>query len=249
MKLVNRTEGARLEKIHRLIDKEHRFASNLQNKVIERTTKTLKERRALLQLLENDYKVERFITMKQDFDPSLINDKANARRYIIESRVFNSGFNMKAMRPEVHRRIRKLDPNHKYKAFKKKLLAKYKELNVEINRGISDATFYKMLSDREHWREFNVPTRKENWETSGESRDLHAVTQDVHDSEEAGAEKDEIEAVRQENVDAEVREKEKSVVLERRLARPKQDAFSMTMRTLGPVYFQTTVNELPPVPS
>ena len=240
VKLVNKTEEARLERVQRLIDKERRFNSNLQNKIIERATKSLKEKQALLQLLENDYKVDKFITMKQNFDPSTINDKANARRYIIESRVFNSGFNMKAMKPEVYRRIRKLDPNHKHKTFKKRLLASCKEQNVEINRGMNDTTFYRMLGDRKNWRELNC---RDNWlnsaseharASSGEPRDLY--------SGQLEGDGDEIDAVRQENAETTEPEKEKSIVLERRckLPRPKHQAFSMTMRTLGPVYFQTS---------
>lgn len=178
--------------------------------------------------------------MKQDFDPRQINDNANARRYIIESRVFNSGFNMKAMKPEVYRRIRKLDPIYKYKIFKKNLLVKFKEQNVEINRAISDETFYKMLSDRQHWRELNYPDGYEKWPTSDPARaSSRDAARDFSGQDQGHETGDEIEAVRQENVES-LEEKEKSVVLERRLARPKQDAFSMTMRTLGPVYFQTT---------
>lgn len=244
---MNKTEEARLERTQRLIEKEHRFLSGLQNKVIEKTTKTLKERRALLQLLENDYKVDRFITMSQDFDPRLINDKANARRYIIESRVFNSGFNMKAMKPEVYRRMRKLDPNHKYKTFKKKLLTHCKEQNVEINRGIGQPTFYQMLSDRQHWRELNRSKGQRELEISERATAPSGEIQDLPSHGKEEAEKDEIEAVRLENDGADVPVKEKSVVIERRLARPKSDAFSMTMRTLGPVYFQTTTTE--PLPA
>lgn len=227
-----------------MIDKEHRFNNNIQSQVIQRTSKTLKEKRALLQILQSDYRYDNFLTTKPGFDASRIEDKDTARHYIIESRVFNSGFNMKAMKPEVYRRIRKLDPAHKHKAFKRRLLAEVKGTNVEINRTISNSAFRKMLHDREHWRDYNYPPNHEKWmvesipqsdellHDKGTGEDLVAgssyVAQQPEDISESVTEK--------------VEAKEKSVVIERRLARPKADAFSMTMRTLGPVYFQTSVS-------
>ncbi|XP_045163902.2 uncharacterized protein LOC123528238 isoform X2 [Mercenaria mercenaria] len=247
--LANKTENARLERIQRLIDKEHRFVNNLQNKVIQRTSKTLTEKRALLQLLQKEYRFDNFVTMKQGFNSNQIEDIETARHYVIESRVFNSGFNLKSMKPEVHRRIRKLDPNHKYKTFKKRLLADVKVRNVEINRTISTPTFYKMLHDHEHWREYNHPSSKEKMQVShlpeitsaGKREDFKPEVENIDHI--AAEEKDTFPAP---DTDEGVEKpKEKSMVLERRLARPKQDALSMTMRTLGPVYFQTTVSTEP----
>lgn len=238
-----------MDRILRLIDKEHRFTSNLQNKVIQRTSKTLKEKKALSQLLEDDYKVKNFVTMRQGFDASTIDNKDLARRYVIESRVFNSGFNMKAMKPEVYRRIRKLDPNHKYKVFKKRLLADVKETNVEINRAISNKAFDHMLHDRKHWRKYNYPPTHEVW--SVETLPKLSLNENVAGTDTERLETVVVQEVAENTLDKLTEEdgvpKEKSVVLERRLPRREQNAFSMTMRTLGPVYFQASVSTDPVV--
>lgn len=224
--------------------------NTLQNRVIQRTSKTLTEKRALLQLLTNDYRFDNFITMRQGFDANEIEDRETARHYIIESRVFNSGFNMKAMKPEVHRRIRKLDPNHKYKTFKKRLLADYKEKNVEINRTISKSAFYRMLHDRHHWRDYNNPATH-NTLTDNHLPDItstgmqNSQVEEKRDKDVVHDEEDTLEAKKYDGNVAET--KEKSVVLERRLGRPRNDGFSMTMKTLGPVYFQATVSTEPNV--
>lgn len=243
--LANKTENSRLERVQRLIDKERRFKSNLQNKIIQRTSKLLTEKRAMLQLLANDYKFDNFVTMKEDFDATLIDNKETARHYVIESRVFNSGFNMNSMKPEILRKIRKMDPHHKYKLFKRRLLDNMKEQNVEINREISRSAFYKMLHDREHWRDYNFPPTHERWSNSR----LPQIAPTAN----KGIPKQYIERVENsisgdsnacdaERTDTEVdKPKEQSKLLERRIARPKHDTLSMTMRTLGPVYFQTTV--------
>ncbi|KAH3784154.1 hypothetical protein DPMN_162106 [Dreissena polymorpha] len=250
-KLINKTEESRLLRLKNLIEKERRFAGNLQNRVIRKTSKSLTERRALLDLLENEYKVKNFITMKPKFDPGSIDNVEDARRYVIESRVFNSGFNLKSMKPEVRRKIRMLDPIHKYKVYKEKLLADNWQQNVEINRAISDSTFNMMLSDRKHWREYNFPPGHPRWQKSEEIKTSSKEASRSRKSSQIPAlVNDEIQQVREVNtVREEVesdRTKEKSVVLERRQLLPRNpNAFSMSMRSLGPVYFQTTVSTLP----
>ena len=221
--------------------------NNLQTRVIERTSKTLTEKRAMLQLLEKEYRIDNFITLKQGFNANQIDDIETARHYVIESRVLNSGFNIKSMKPEVLRRIRMLNPNHKYKAFKKRLLTEVKRKNVELDREMSTTTFYRMLHDHENWRDYNhtsskddkkagllqtevVVEEKQQEELNLVERNVEGVVPDVENVIQAKENGEELE-----------KPKEKSMILERRLARPKQDALSMTMRTLGPVYFQTTV--------
>ncbi|XP_052819497.1 uncharacterized protein LOC128245396 [Mya arenaria] len=246
--LINKTEEARLQRMQRLLDKEKRFSNNVRNKVMQRASKTLTEKRALLKLLENDYKVKNFITMKQDFNPSQIEDVETARRYVIETRVFNSGFNVKSMRPEVRRQIRMLDPNHKYKTFKKKLLDDTWSKNVEIDRTINDQTFDKMLHDRKHWRDYNYPPNHPKWLATKDP--LESIKSQSTSRRQSKV--DEIEVVTMENAafgqpgpENEDATKEKSIVLERRLLRRPDNACNMTLRTLGPVYFQTTTAAVP----
>jgi hypothetical protein len=185
--------------------------------------------------------------MKQGFNANQIEDIETARHYVIESRVFNSGFNVKSMKPEVHRRIRMLNPNHKYKAFKKRLLADVKRKNVEIDREMSTTTFYRMLHDHEHWRDYNHTTTKHSKQTDLSQSE---VPEEEKQREGLNAIEKNTEGVIQDSKHGTVatetgedsdKPKEKSMVLEKRLARPKQDTLCMTMRTLGPVYFQTTV--------
>ncbi|KAL4220910.1 hypothetical protein ACF0H5_019176 [Mactra antiquata] len=245
VQLVNKTEEYRLERIMRLIDKEHRFTSNLQNRVIERTSKILKEKKALSQLLEKDYKVKNFITMRQGFDSSTIDNKEHARRYVIESRVFNSGFNMKAMKPEVYRRIRKLDPNHKYKLLKKRLLADAKEQNVEMNHAVSETAFDHMLHDRKHWQKYNYPPSHEIWSVDTLPTIPVNENEAQVDNEPIGKDSVREDQDNEKETDEQTNTavKEKSIVIERRLPRrEQQNAYSMTMRTLGPVYFQASVS-------
>ena len=189
--------------------------------------------------------------MKQDFDPKSICDVETARRYVIETRVFNSGFNVKAMRPEVKRQIRMLDPNHKYKTMKKKLLEDTWAKNVEINRSINDSTFDKMLHDRKNWREYNYPPDHPKWLSTdvGVSRasSKNRKSRGTPRTQKESTETDVIDKVLMENQTqvegADIGGKEKSIVIEKRLPRRSNDAFSMTMRTLGPVYFQSSVNQ------
>lgn len=222
VKLVNKTEEQRLEKLQKLIEQEQKFNTTIQNKVIHRLSKTLKEKKAMLQLLQKEYRFDNFITMQDGFDPALIDSKEMARHYIIESRVFNSGFNMKAMKPEVHRQIKKLDPNHKYKAFKRRLLEGVKSTNVEINRAISNSAFRRMLHDREHWRDYNFPPDHEKWTLA--STQPEEARDELHERREPVAEDSHVnanEAMRLNRSTEEVKNREKSVVLEKRLARPK----------------------------
>ena len=210
--------------------------------MIERTTKNLKEKQALLQLLNKEYKVDNFITMNTGFDMNQIESKHDARHYIIESRIFNSGFNTKSMKPEISRQLRKLDPNRRYRVLKKRLLAENRRKNIEMNRAMSNSTFTKMLKDKDHWTLYNHPAADkrtgsvtnivdDKFKYSGE------IVTDIEESDEKG----------EENViDSDKHElQEKETVIEKRLPRRPADAFSMTMRTLGPVYFQSSSYQLP----
>ena len=240
--LLNRTEREKTDKINRLIEKEHRFQNNIQNKVIERTTKILKEKQALLQLLNKEYKIDNFITMKTGFDANQIESKHDARHYIIESRIFNSGFNTKSMRPEISRQLRKLDPNRRYRVLKKRLLAENKCKNVEMNRAISSATFTKMLKDKDNWTLYNHPSDEHRT-----GNVTHIVDDKFTHSVGVIPEKDEnVEREGEKVIESDKQElQEKETVLEKRLPRRQADAFSMTMRTLGPVYFQSSSYQLP----
>ena len=243
---MNKVEETRLEKLQRIIAKEQRFRNNVQSKVIERTNKTLKEKQALVQLLSHDYKFDNFVTMQRGFDPNQIDSKHVARRYVMESRVFNSGFNMTALRPEVHRRLRKLDPNHKYHVFKKKLLAENRERNVEINRAISNSAFRLMLHDRENWREYNDPKARPKPKKREDQLTDTPVLEFVQNVDFRPENIPVTEASNEESVDVTTEDhghlKEKSIVLERRLPRRPVESFGMTTRTLGPVYFQAPVS-------
>ena len=233
-------------KIQRLIDKENRFRNTLQDRVIERTKKSLKEKQALIQLLNKDYKVDNFITMKSDFDMNRIETKHDARHYIIETRIFNSGFNTKSMRPEINRQIRKLDPCRKYRVFKRRLLEDNRSRNIEINRAIPDSAFDKMLKDKNNWTVYNKPAEHERTgslpkldiKAHAEEPDREVVENDdvVHgdkrpsENEQAGVKYGSVQRER---------------ILEKRLPRRPADAFAMTMRTLGAVYFQSSSYKLP----
>lgn len=234
-----------MERLQKLIDKEQRFKNNIQNKVIERTTKTLKEKQALVQLLANEYKVDNFITMKTGFDVKQIETKRDARHYIIEARIFNSGFNTKSMKPEITRQLRKLDPNRKYRVLKKRLLAENRSKNVEMNRAMSNVTFYNMLKDKNNWLLYNQPS---SIEKTGSGRDVAGekskATGDMSPEETDSAKKKEhTTAAEDATTNHEIREK--GIILEKRLSRRPPGAFSMTMRTLGPVYFQSSSYQLP----
>ena len=239
--LLNKTENERMGKIQRLIDKENRFRNTLQDRVIERTKKSLKEKQALIQLLNKDYKVDNFITMKSNFDMNRIETKHDARHYIIETRIFNSGFNTKSMRPEINRQIRKLDPCRKYRVFKRRLLEDNRSRNIEINRAIPDSAFDKMLKDKNNWTRYNKHVEREETgslpkldiKAHAEEPDREVVENDdivngdkqPSESEQAGVKYGSVQRER---------------ILEKRLPRRPADAFAMTMRTLGAVYFQSS---------
>ena len=243
--LLNKTETERKEKIQKLIEKEYKFKNTLQDRVIERTKKSLKEKQALIQLLGKDYKVDNFMTMKSGFDTSQIETKHDARHYIIETRIFNSGFNTRSMRPEINRQLRKLDPGRKYRVFKKKLLEENRGRNVEINRAISDSAFRKMLKDKNNWILYNQPSERK-WSGSLTNVSEHKKTE-VNNVEPV---KTEVASDEKQNADVEhvvikeLGDIEREKILEKRLPRRPADAFSMTMRTLGPVYFQSSAYQL-----
>ena len=234
-----------MEKMNRFIEKEHRLKNNIQNKVIERTTKNLKEKQALTQLLDKEYKVDNFITMKTGFDVNQVESKHDARHYIIETRIFNSGFNTKSMKPEISRQLRKLDPNRKYRVLKKRLLAENRLKNIEMNRAMSNSTFTKMLKDKDNWILYNHPTadKRTGSVTHLADENFKQSVDMVTEKEESG--KKEGQGIDSEDATAKTEMLEKGTVLEKRLPRRPADAFSMTMRTLGPVYFQSSSYQLP----
>ena len=224
-----------MERIQKLIEKEHRFKNTIQNRVIDRTTKSLKEKQALIQLLDKEYKVDNFLTMKTGFEPNQIETKYDARHYIIETRIFNSGFNTKSMKPEIRRQLRKLDPNRKYRLFKRKLLEENRCKNIEINRAISNTAFTKMLKDKHNWILYNRPSKHKLFDADEDKLSDIKPPDEVQKDGEQGTD-----LVKKET-SSEVIKKE--TVLEKRLPRRPADAFSMTMRTLGPVYFQSSAQQ------
>ena len=245
--LLNKTETERKEKIQKLIEKEYKFRNTLQDRVIERTKKSLKEKQALIQLLGKDYKVDNFMTMKSGFDTSQIETKHDARHYIIETRIFNSGFNTRSMRPEINRQLRKLDPGRKYRMFKKKLLEENRGRNVEINRAISDSAFRKMLKDKNNWILYNQPSERK-WSGSLSNVSEHKKTEannvEPVKTEVASDEKQTADVEHAVIKEGDIEHVEREKILEKRLPRRPADAFSMTMRTLGPVYFQSSAYQL-----
>ncbi|KAL3861105.1 hypothetical protein ACJMK2_007177 [Sinanodonta woodiana] len=234
---INKVEVSRLDKITKFIEKEKKESEAIQSRIMERMTKSLQERKALHRVLVEDYRVDKFITMKKDFNPMDIDteDRKSLRRFILESRVFNSGFGMKSLRPEVRRKLRQMDPVRKIRRFKRTLLEHNKaESNFLINPAIPDYAFYKMLSDRKHWKEYNV-TRARHEDDDG----LNSDGLSVQDDQKEIVQKDSIvETHREESCG-------RDKVLERRVSFMDRDvtaAPKVTMSTLGPVYFQTTVN-------
>ncbi|KAK3594994.1 hypothetical protein CHS0354_019924 [Potamilus streckersoni] len=242
---INKVEVNRLEKLTKFIEKERKESEVIQSRIMERMTKSLQERKALHRVLVEDYRVDNFITMKKNFNPEDIDteDRKSLRRFILESRVFNSGFGMKSLRPEVRRKLRQMDPVRKIRCFKKKLLEHNKaESNFLINPAIPDYAFYKMLSDRKHWKDYNVPKTKYEDDDGVNSDGLRAGVQD-----------DQKETVQKDSFPEMHREEfcDRDTVLERRLSlmdrrnvvdKDVSAAPKVTMSTLGPVYFQTAVN-------
>ncbi|KAL3861599.1 hypothetical protein ACJMK2_007625 [Sinanodonta woodiana] len=160
---ANNIENRRLDKIMSALKREQRVKDNIQARVIQQTSQSYTERHALQEVLSNDYRVDNFITMKKKLKPEDIHDRKTMRRFILESRVFNSGFGMHALYPEVKRKIKHSDINWEVGRRKKQLLRKNQEVSkTVINPTISQSAFRRMLTDRTHWTQYNTPRQNNN---------------------------------------------------------------------------------------
>ncbi|KAK3581356.1 hypothetical protein CHS0354_016199 [Potamilus streckersoni] len=160
---ANNIEKRRLDKLMSTLQREQRFMDNIQARVIQQTSQSFTERHALQEVLSSDYRVDNFITMKKKLKPEDIHDRKTMRRFIIESRVFNSGFGMHALYPEVKRKIKQSDISWEVGRRKKLLLRKNQEVSKTVmNPTMSQSAFRRMLSDRKHWTQYNTPRQNNN---------------------------------------------------------------------------------------
>ncbi|XP_046564711.1 uncharacterized protein LOC124273486 [Haliotis rubra] len=114
---ANEAEIQRLQKITRFIDKGCRTAENTQSRVIDKMSKHLKELQAFKKVVQDDYKISKFQTLRNP-DPDLV----PPRRLTVETRYYHSGFDMKSLKPEINRTLKLMDPERRRKRFKRQIL-------------------------------------------------------------------------------------------------------------------------------
>ncbi|XP_046328770.1 uncharacterized protein LOC124112685 [Haliotis rufescens] len=114
---ANEGEIKRLQKLTRFIDKGCRTAESTQSRVIDRMSKHLKELQAFKKVVQDDYKISKFQTLRNS-DPDLV----PTRRLTVETRYYHSGFDMKSLKPEITRKMKLMDPERKRRKMKQQIL-------------------------------------------------------------------------------------------------------------------------------
>ena len=144
-----------MHKINKIMEKNQRYTDYVQSKMKEKTEKSLQELRAFQKVLNEDYRVHEFKTMELGFKREYLMTPRTARRFKLETRVYHSGFDKKAFRPEITKKIRQMDPTRTTRIMKKILLEKSKDQSdILIDRNLSVDGFYKMLEDRHNLKRY-----------------------------------------------------------------------------------------------
>jgi len=158
---MNLLEMERLQRINRIYDKNKRRNDVIMSRVMERTEKSLKNMQAFRHVLNNDYCVDNFKTMSLGFKRNMVQTPRTARRFKLETRVYHSGYDMKAFQPEINRRLRQTDPTRVTRIFKNVLLEKFQEeSNIVIDRKLSSSGFHRMLNDKDNLKKYGYQRMK-----------------------------------------------------------------------------------------
>ncbi|KAK3102114.1 hypothetical protein FSP39_008892 [Pinctada imbricata] len=152
---INHLEVDRMQKLNKIMERNQRYNEYIRNRVKEKTEKSLQELKAFQKVLNEEYKVDNFKTMELGFKREYVMTPRTARRFKLETRVYHSGFDRKAFRPEINRKIRQMDPTRTTRIMKKILLEKSKDQSdILIDRNLSVDGFYKMLEDRTNLKRY-----------------------------------------------------------------------------------------------
>jgi hypothetical protein len=150
---ANVCELERLGKIERFLEREQRIREVIRSRLVAKTQKSLRDMQAFEKVISNEYRVKNFATMRRGFDRSMIQTPRLERRVKIETRIYNSGFSMKALQPEIKRTQRKMDPERKRRFVKRKILEYcHDQSDVVINREVPSSAVYRTFRDERHWR-------------------------------------------------------------------------------------------------
>ncbi|KAK3087080.1 hypothetical protein FSP39_001390 [Pinctada imbricata] len=146
---ANEIEMERLLRMNKSMEREQRMREAVLERMKARTEKHLGDLTGYRRVLNTEYKVSNFSTMKKGFRRKYVYSPRTARRLKLETRIYHGGYQMNYFQPEIQRKLRNVDPTTMNKLFKKVL----KELNEEgsgevIDRNLTDNDYYEKLKEK-----------------------------------------------------------------------------------------------------
>ena len=136
---INEGEEQRCRVYTDMLEKHHK-AQELRNaKVVARVQHSLKELEAYKDVLHS-YRANKFMTLEWGYTPRKPNTPRTFRRSHLENRVYNCGFSMETLYPEVKQQLDRNKPEKKNKERLQKLInVSLKRSNFKIDRRMTDA--------------------------------------------------------------------------------------------------------------
>ena len=135
---INESEDHRRKVYTKMLEKHHNAQTERNAKVVARVRHSLKELEAYRDVLQS-YRANKFTTLQWGYKPRQINTPNTFKRCQLETRVYNCGFSMDSLYPEVKQMIENNRPEKKKGAMIQKIISiAQRRSDFEIDRRITN---------------------------------------------------------------------------------------------------------------
>ena len=152
---ANLVEISKTEKLKSIFDQQRKENEVLTARVINRISKSLKEKSALHYVLKTDYPVPCFKTLQHGFNNRETFTPNTSHRVKVETKVYNVGFDKSIFKHDIYRRLIQTNPRRRREIERKCLLNKSRmKSQIVIDRQISNSAFFRLLQDPNNMQKY-----------------------------------------------------------------------------------------------